>query len=293
MNILERLEKEGKISPPGYVVGSLQYLTIMGSEAYGVTSGSSDQDLYGFCIPPKGMVFPHIDGYIEGFDNDIPKFEQWSQHSVMYNDREYDGTVYNIVKYFNLVAGCNPNMIDSLYTPQRCVLQCSKIGERIRANRKLFLHKGSFHTFRGYAFAQLHKAKTKNPEGKRRETVEKYGWDVKFGYHVVRLADEAEQILVDGTIDLERSRELLKAIRNGEWSLEDVEKWFQDKERYLEKLYHESNAVPYSPDRVAIKKLLLSCLEEYYGSLDNVIANKSDADKLLAEIKRSIEKAGF
>lgn len=51
----------------------------------------------------------------------------------------------------------NPNMCDSLFVPQRCVLFASKIGQMVRDNRKLFLHKGSYHKFRGYAYASLNK----------------------------------------------------------------------------------------------------------------------------------------
>jgi len=54
----------------------------------------------------------------------------------------------------------NPNMCDSLFVPQRCVLYASKVGQLVRDNRKLFLHKGSYHKFRGYAYAQLHKIGT-------------------------------------------------------------------------------------------------------------------------------------
>ena len=66
MHILERLEQAGLIRPPGFVTGAAQYLTVMGSEAYGVSSNSSDQDVYGFCIPPKSIVFPKI---IPGFES--------------------------------------------------------------------------------------------------------------------------------------------------------------------------------------------------------------------------------
>ena len=59
----------------------------------------------------------------------------------------------------------NPNMIDSLFVSQRCVLHCSPIGDLVRQNRKLFLHKGIFFKLKGYSYSQLHKMRIKKPEG--------------------------------------------------------------------------------------------------------------------------------
>ena len=122
----------------------------------------------------------------------------------------------------------NPNMIDSLFTPRTCVLSCSKIGEMVRENRKLFLHKGSWHKFKGYAYSQMNKMRVKDPDqdSRRYEMVQKYGYDVKFAYHIVRLLDEVEQIMTEGDIDLMRNREQLKSIRRGEWEIEDIEEYF-------------------------------------------------------------------
>ena len=73
----------------------------------------------------------------------------------------------------------------------------------VRDNRRLFLSKEAWKKFRGYAQAQLKKMNDKQPEGKRKEIVDRYGFDVKFAYHIIRLMDEAEQILLDGDLDLE------------------------------------------------------------------------------------------
>jgi hypothetical protein len=55
------------------VIEGTQYLVHMGSDAYGVSSNSSDIDAYGFCIPPKSYIFPHLSGEIEGFGKQEPK----------------------------------------------------------------------------------------------------------------------------------------------------------------------------------------------------------------------------
>ena len=106
-------------------------------------------------------------------------------------------------------------------------------------------------------------------KSKRAERIKKHGFDTKSAYHVARLADEADQILNQHDIDLQRSKEYMKAIRRGEVSEEDLRKWFSEKELSLEKSYREST-LPYSPDENKIKQLLLECLEHHYGSLDKL-----------------------
>ncbi len=109
--------------------------------------------------------------------------------------------------------------------------------------------------------------KSQNREGKRKETVEKYGYDLKFAYHVVRLINEVEQILLTHDLSIDRNREQLKSIRAGEWTIDQIEKYFYDKEKSLEELYVKSD-LQHSPDENKIKAVLLACMEEYYGSLD-------------------------
>lgn len=134
----------------------------------------------------------------------------------------------------------------------------------------------------------------KSEGGKRVDLIRKFGWDVKFGYHVVRLLDEVEQILETGDLNLQRSRAMLRCIRKGEVSFENVKKHFEQKERDLETLYHTSSCLTYAPDEKAIKNVLLQCLEMSYGSLDNCIASVRDtAPDVLKQIKELISKNGF
>lgn len=290
-SLIKELTEQKLISPPDYVNSGIQYETIMGSVSYGVSNDASDVDVYGFCIPPRDIVFPHVKGEIQGFGRQIQRFEQYQQHHIksLCGQKEYDVSIYNIVKFFQLCMENNPNMVDSLYTPERCVLYKSKVGGMVRDNRDMFLHKGSWHKFKGYAYAQMTKIKNKtnreNP--KRAESIEKFGYDVKFAYHVVRLIDEVEQILMHGTLDLERNREQLKSIRRGEWTFEEIEQHFQSKEAQLEALYTTST-LRHSPDEDQIKALLLNCLEEHYGSLDNMIAKTDRSPQLIADLLKVV-----
>ncbi len=298
--ILQDLIDKGLTKPPLWLSSNTHYLTIMGSQAYAVSHDDSDFDVYGFCIPPKDMVFPQ--GEIPGFgdsENGVrPKFNQWQEHHIVDpsalggKGRSYDFQIFSIVKYFHLCAECNPNMIDSIYTPTNCVIHTTKIANMVREKRRIFLHRGAWHTFRGYAYAQLHKMTTKNPKGKRKEVRDKFGFDVKYAYHIVRLVQECEMILTEYDLDIQRNNEVLKAIRRGEWTEQQLREWFTAKEKDMEKIYNESK-IPYSPDMEAIKKFLVECLEEHYGNLKNCVVLPDRYKQALEEIKQVIFKAGY
>lgn len=334
--LLKELVKKNLIKKqvPGFLVDNTHYLALMGSVAYGCSEDYSDMDIYGWCIPPKEYVFPHTAGYIAGFGKQPPNFENWQEHHIQDDQkkREYDISIYGIIKYFQLITENNPNMIDSLFVPINCVLHASESAQMLRENRHLFLHKGCWHKFKGYAFSQLNKCKTidgepviaelvafeeihnlphsaglaaninlltkyganandilrynelyakASTEKKRAINTKIFGYDVKFAYHVVRLIDEAAEILYDHDLTLDKysRREMLKSIRRGEWKFEEIQSYFRQKEADLDKLYREST-LRHSPDEDAIKKLLLNILESHYGNIENAIANIAEKDMI-------------
>lgn len=309
--LLHELEEKGllgtgdaKFPKPPWIANNTCYLTISGSISYGCadtnTDEASDFDTIGICIPPKEILFPK---YLLGFDP-APTLEPgesgvYEEHHI--NDpsarggkgRQYDLNIYNITKFFFECLKCNPNLIDSLFTREECVLHCTKAGHILRENRKMFLSKLCWNTYKQYAFSQLHKMESKKPVGKRKEQREKFGFDVKFGYNLVRILEECDQILSEGDIDLMRSRELLKTIRRGDWTQEQVIDFCHRKEKVLEEIYSKS-ALPAKPDAKQVRQLLVNILEHHYGSLEKYLPKAPDAaETLLKEIKTMIQKQGF
>ena len=119
-----------------------------------------------------------------------------------------------------------------------------------------------------------------------------HGVDYKFAYHVVRLVLEAEQILIEHDLNIEQNSEILKSIRRGEWSLEKIQEWFNVKERVLESIYATST-LRHAPDQDSIKRLLVECLEDHYGSLDNAVVLETDGDALAKEMFALLGKYGY
>jgi uncharacterized protein len=290
---VSQLAEKEKIHPPKWLVNNVLFEGLTGSVSYGVSNDTSDMDIVGFCMPPKEVLFPHLRGEILGFGTPGETFHQFQQHHVVVPewDKQFDVTVYNIVKYFQLCMENNPNMVDSLFLPRRCVLHSTGIYEHVRDHRKLFLHKGCWHKFRGYSYSQLAKIKNKtnssNP--KRAATIEKYGFDTKFAYHVVRLFLEVEQILASGDLVLDNNVPILRSIREGEWTLDKLVEWAADKEKNLENLYH-SSTLQHSPDEKAIKQLLIDVIEMHYGTISDSFVKDAGKDVLLSELRALVEK---
>lgn len=348
---IKELFDKGLAHPPKWLPCNVHFEAMTGSVSYGCSSDTSDMDIVSWCIPRKEDVFGHLKGEIIGFDKS-DRFSNYMEHHIFDKDalggkgREYDLSCHNIIDYFKLAMECNPNIIDTLYVPPFCILHITRIGQIVRDNRKLFLHKGAYHRFRGYAFSQLNKARNTGSEdkavqeirsfeddneiphtvtfndvknelkkrsdglsnlsninlnkyhemfknglkkSKRFESRKIHNVDLKFLYHVVRLSDECEQILIDGDIDIQRSREYLKAIRRGDVSEEEIRLRFTEDDKHLKSLY-ETSSLQHSPDENAIKTLLLNCLEEHYGSLDKCITNPDQAVKALRDIQEILDK---
>ena len=113
---------------------------VTGSHAYGFARPDSDMDIRGITIPPLD--------YIMGMYH----FDQQTYPGE-------DKVIYNLKKFMELAADCNPNIIELLFMPRQHIRFIDKHGEMLLDNRMLFLSKKARFTFSGYAIAQLKRIK--------------------------------------------------------------------------------------------------------------------------------------
>lgn len=107
-----------------------------GSRAYGIALDSSDEDSRGVCIPPVRFLL--------GLD----EFEQHESDGK-------DHVTYALAKFARLALEGNPNIIETLYTPDEHILHLNELGERLRGARDQFLSRRAGERFGGYARSQL------------------------------------------------------------------------------------------------------------------------------------------
>lgn len=358
------LETVAKRSPHlSWIKDGTMLLVRHGSHAYGTNTETSDEDFKGVAIPTKK--------YFYGYSH---RFEQAELKAP-----DDDAVIYDIRKFFNLAADCNPNIIEVLHTDPSDHFIVTPIGQKILDNKDAFLSKKMKFTFMGYSISQLKRIKTHkrwimNPPSapptrkdlglpeqtlipqdqltaafaevqkeldrfnfdfmenleesakievkgamqtmlaelkmtsdvqfgaaarkigltdnfieimqkerqytglkrewdqyqnwktnrnvKRSELEEKYGYDTKHAYHLVRLIRMCRETLLTGKVIVRRpDREELLAIRNGAWTYEQLIEFAEREEEALNELYLSTNVLPKTPNKEFLDNLCAELVE--------------------------------
>lgn len=106
----------------------------------------------------------------------------------------------------------------------------------------------------------------KKSRNKSRSTLEeKFGYDTKHACHLVRLLRSGYELLVNGTLSVDRrgidACELV-SIRNGGWSFSQVEEYCDYMEGKLDEAY-KSSILPYKPNHSSAMDLCNNLVEKY------------------------------
>lgn len=292
-SLVRQLIHDQKISPPSFVYDNLVFEGSIGSQAYGCADGEGgDIDLVGIVMPPKAYLFPHLSGHIAGFGPAPPSLQDYQKHRIVWRGQRYDLCLYSIERAFHLMRDNNPNLLELLYLPRRCVYHSSHIYEAMRSQRHLFLHKRCYDRFHGYGAAQLTKIDKVNKKSKRRAAaIAEHGYDTKFGYHAVRLMMECRQLIAEGTMELDRHANLYRAIRAGAWSLEKLRTWFDIHERELLALL-PACGLPDAPDDDGLRALLRQCIEHHYDRIQGVSSGGGPTaeERLAARMRAALDE---
>ncbi len=126
---------------------------------------------------------------------------------------------------------------------------------------------------------------------KRFESQKIHNTDVKFLYHVFRLIDQAEFILNHFDLDLQEESRVakMKAIRNGQLTYDQIAEHFGESEQRLLRLY-ETSKLQMRPDKKLIKSILVTVLEDHYGSLGALVKSDNKSELALTEIRQILNK---
>lgn len=177
---------------------------------------------------------------------------------------EWDIVIYEARKAIRLLAGGNPNILSLLWLPRNLLIKVTDAGERLLASRDLFVGRHVYKPFVGYATQQLYKMEHGAHQGymgeKRKQLVERHGYDTKNAAHLIRLLRTGIEFLRDGELNVDRggydATELL-AIKHGEWSLERIKAEADRLFKRAEAVY-DASTLPPRPDREKVNRL---CVE--------------------------------
>ncbi len=178
------------------------YRCVVGSRAFGLDNENSDTDLRGIYLPPANL--------------------HWSLYGIPEQLENHDNQecYWELQKFIILALKANPNILECLYTP--LVEIVSPIAEKLLANKEIFLSQLVYQTYNGYVMSQFKKME--------RDLRNKGEIRLKHAMHLIRLLLSGITILQEGFVPVrvEKYREELLAIRNGDMPWEEVNKWRLD-----------------------------------------------------------------
>lgn len=212
-----------------------------------------DKDIMGVCISP-------IENYFG--------LEHFEQRERML--RDWDSVIYELSKYVRLLEKSNPNVLSLLWLEPNHYIYKDALGHKLVASRDLFVSRKIYHSFTGYAHAQLKRmthSERKGYMGKKRKTlVEKFGYDTKNAAHCIRLLRMGIEFLREGELFVQRKdAPQLMEIKTGQWGLEKVKAEADRLFKRAETAYDECK-LPKQPDRKKINVLLVELLEMFFNS---------------------------
>lgn len=236
-----------------------------GSRAYGVHEETSDYDSTGVAIESLSERMSI---------NEVPV------EVVECKDTNLDCTIYTLEKFCKLASKGNPNIIETLFSP---VLEYTKEGNQLIELRNAFWNKRAGTAFLGYIKAQVERIQglRGQKDVTRKELVERFGYDTKYAYHIIRLGIIGREYLQTGYIQLPMSDlhiRNLKSIRNGERKLSEVLADSAVLEQEI-KWATEFGAAPREPNFSKINDWMRSAYMSEWSShisLDNTALNPYD-----------------
>ena len=98
--------------------------------------------------------------------------------------------------------------------------------------------------------------------GNREELLTKYGWDCKFGMHLIRLLLEGMELLKTGGLKFPLEyADVLKDIRNGKWEMTKVLDYSYELEKEIESIV-ENSKLPLKPNTEMLERFTIDTLKK-------------------------------
>lgn len=101
-----------------------------------------------------GVYVGQLEHYLGFGRNEV--YERW--------EGEWDCVFYELKKFIGLLLNCNPNVLSLLWLKPNQVIYESRLGERLRENRDIFVTKKAYHSFSGYGHDQFKRMVSFNQE---------------------------------------------------------------------------------------------------------------------------------
>lgn len=235
---------------------------VVGSTVHGlnVLDGIEDRDEMGICIEPINEAM----GVRAPFEQFIYRSaaEREGRHDAPSQAGDLDLTIYSLRKYVRLALKGNPTILLLFFVPNDMILVSDARGAQLRELAPKIISREAGKAFLGYLQAQRQRLLGERGNGghgqPRRGLVEKFGFDVKFAMHMLRLGHQGVELLQTGRLQLpmaEPARSWLYGVRQGEVPINDCLTKAGELEREIQDLLHDS-PIQATPDVESVNEWL-------------------------------------
>lgn len=237
--------------------------TVVGSGVHGIAiAGTDDHDEMGVFVEPPERVL--------GIVGDVPHYVFRTQpEGARSGPGDVDLVLYALRKYLRLATKGNPTALLPLYAPAESIVVCTPLGEELRALAPAVLSQQAVHRFLGYMHAQRERmVASRGGAPKRPELVARYGFDVKFASHALRLAYQGREVGRDGRLTLPMpgpEREHVLAVKRGEVPFEDVLRAIDGVVGDVQAVLAGGSPLPPRPDLAAVSAWSASAYRRHWG----------------------------
>lgn len=234
-----------------------EFITLVGSHLYGLTTPQSDKDF-------KGFGFESID-HILGLKN--TEQQEYKTPGIEDGPNKIEGTIFTVKRYLQLCLTSNPTVIEIAFANDQYHLYSSDLGRKIcKFVRENLLTKALFKPYSAYHMAQIRKLQSMNRTGKRAEMVEEHGYDLKFAMHAYRLARQCTIVMKEGTLrptlDPEDVKVCMDLRTGGIYDKDAALKLLEDVDKEMYSAYSIST-IKESPDFNTVNDFCVSLYREY------------------------------
>lgn len=227
--------------------------SVVGSGVHGMAiEGTDDHDEMGVFIEPPA----YVTGVLRPFDQYVSRTKP---EGVRSGPGDVDLTIYSLRKYVRLAIAGNPTILLPLYAPADALVVTTALGWELRALTPKLVSRGAGRRFLGYLDQQYERmlgGGKQNRVPKRPELVERYGFDVKYASHALRLALQGVELIETGRLTLplqEDARTLCVAVKSGEYGRGDVSEFIRFNREKLARLVDaDESPLPAEPDLDAV-----------------------------------------
>lgn len=237
--------------------------SLVGSGVHGIAiEGTDDRDEMGVFIEPPGYVVG-IEGYdyqrnVSGHTAEAghPRYIYRTQpEGARSGPGDLDLVMYSLRTYLRLAAKGNPTALLPLWAPYDDLVVVTPLGDALRDMRDTFMSREAIERFLGYMHEQHERMLGRGKQRavpSRPELIERYGWDVKYGSHALRLAYQGHEIAQTGRLSLpllDEPRAHVLAVKRGEIPRDEVSRCIKDLEDQVRHLLDtDGTPLPDQPD---------------------------------------------